>query len=64
MRSLLQLHFVKTGVLTLEEGALVGMLFNLRQSGDYEDFKQVTKEQIDELAPMTALLVDKLKTLI
>ena len=64
MRSLLQLQFVKTGVLTLEEGALVGMLFNLRQSGDYEDFKQVTKEQIDELAPMTALLVDKLKTLI
>ena len=58
VRSLLQLHFVKTGVLTLEEGALVGMLFNLRQSGDYEDFKQVTKEQIDELAPMTALLVD------
>jgi uncharacterized protein (UPF0332 family) len=64
VKSMLHLHFVKTGVLTLEDGALVGMLFNLRQSGDYEDFKQVTKLQIEELTPMAVRLVGKIKTLI
>ena len=62
--SLLHLHFVKPGILSLEEGSLLGQLFNLRQSGDYEDFKQVTKAQLDELTPRTEQLVDKLKKLI
>lgn len=64
VKSMIHLHFVKTGLLTLEDGALVGMLFNLRQSGDYEDFKQVTKPQIDELTPLVRRLIGKLKTLV
>jgi uncharacterized protein (UPF0332 family) len=64
VKSLIHQHFVRTGILTLEEGSLIGMLFNLRQSGDYEDFKQVTKEHIEELTPKTILLVKKIKTLI
>lgn len=63
VKSMLHFHFVKTGILTLEDGALVGLLFNLRQSGDYEDFKQVTKSQIDELTPLVVQFVEKLKTL-
>ncbi len=62
--SQMHLHFVKTGILSLQEGALLGQLFNLRQSGDYEDFKQVTKAQLDELTPLTEALIEKIKSLI
>ena len=51
------LHFVKTGILDLEDGALLSQLY----SSDYEDFKQVTAEQIQELFPKVSSLVDKLK---
>ena len=57
------LHFVKTGILDLEDGALLSQLYSLRQSSDYEDFKQVTAEQIQELFPKVSILVDKLKNL-
>ena len=62
--SQVNLHYVKTGKLALEYGALLGQLFSLRQSGDYEDFKQVTKEQFDELAPKTSEFVEMLKKLV
>lgn len=64
VKSMLHFQFVKTGILTLEDGALMGLLFNLRQSGDYEDFKQVSKSQIDELTPLVVQFVEKLKTLV
>ena len=62
--SQVNLHYVKTGKLAMEYGALLGQLFSLRQSGDYEDFKRVTKEQFDELAPKTIELVETLKKLV
>ena len=60
----INLHYVKQGILTLEDGALISQMFSLRQSSDYEDFKQVSKEQLDELFPMVSDLIDKLKNLI
>ena len=60
----ISLHYVKTGILSIDEGALISQMFNLRQSSDYEDFKQVTKENIEELLPKVYELVDKLKSLI
>ncbi len=60
----INLHFVKTGILTMDDGALFSHLFSLRQSSDYEDFKQVTKEQLEELAPLVRKLVEKLDGLI
>ena len=60
----INLHFVKTGILSMDDGALLSQMFSLRQSSDYEDFKQVTKEQLEELEPQTRNLVEKLKSLI
>ena len=60
----ISLHYVKTGILSIDEGALISQMFNLRQSSDYEDFKQVTKENIEELLPKVFELVEKLKSLI
>lgn len=58
------LHFVKTGILSLDDGALLSQMFSLRQSSDYEDFKQVSKEQLDELFPQVCNLAEKLKSLV
>lgn len=64
MIALINLHYVKTGTLSMDDGALLSQMFSLRQSSDYEDFKQVTKEQLDELIPKVGELVGKLKGLI
>lgn len=60
----INLHYVKKGILSFDDGALLSQMFSLRQSSDYEDFKQVTKEQLEELAPKVRELVDKMKNLI
>lgn len=60
----INLYYVKNGILSFDDGALLSQMFSLRQSSDYEDFKQVTEEQLEELAPKVRELVDKLKNLI
>lgn len=39
--------FVKTGIISKQSGRTYGRLFNLRQEGDYLDFKRLEKEDID-----------------
>ena len=58
------LHFVKTGILTTEEGALLKVMFNLRHEDDYEDFIDVERTDIEEFAPQVHCLVEKMKGLI
>ena len=64
MISQMNLLFVKTGILTFDDGALISQLFSLRQSSDYEDFKEVTQENIEELTPRVKELIKKLKNLV
>ncbi len=40
------LHFFKTGILPQEYGVLLGRLFEMRQSGDYEDKKDWKEEDV------------------
>lgn len=60
----IHLHFVKSGILTVEEGALFKVMFDLRHEGDYEDFIDVEREDIEEYTPQITVLVKKLKGLI
>ena len=60
----IHLHFVKTGVLTVEDGALFKVLFELRHEGDYEDFIDVERADIEEYTPQVTALVTKLKNLL
>lgn len=46
VRSLLNQHFVKTGVISKELGTLYNELFEARQEGDYVDFVQYDKTLI------------------
>ena len=39
-------HFVRTGILSIEEGKLLSRLFNMRQTGDYNDLFDWKKEDV------------------
>ena len=61
-----QMHknYIKTGILTVEEGSLFRVMFDLRHEGDYEDFVDVEREDIEEYIPRVKELVEKLKILV
>ena len=60
----MHMNFVKTGVLSTDEGALFKVMFDLRHEGDYEDFVDVEQMDIAEYTPQVCALVDKLKNLV
>ena len=60
----IHLNFVKTGILSDEEGALFRVMFNLRHEDDYEDFIDVERADIEEYTPQVKILVEKLKNLV
>ncbi|MBR1414517.1 MAG: HEPN domain-containing protein [Prevotella sp.] len=47
-------------LMTPEEGQLVRQLFGMRHEDDYEDFIDITEEQIKEYLPRVQNLIDKL----
>ena len=44
--TLFALNFVKTGVVSNEEGKLYRSLFELRQTGDYDEIKIIDKDDV------------------
>lgn len=56
--------YVRTQLLTLEDGQLVSSLYNMRQTGDYDDLYDWKQEDIEPLILPTKELLEKLKTLI
>ena len=58
------LHFVRTGLLSLEQGNLYKRLFELRQTGDYSDWIIVTEEDIIPLVEPVKKFLDKIEQLI
>jgi len=64
VRQMLGLHFVKTGLIKPELGKFYSQLFNKRQSGDYDDFVEYSKENIVELMPSAKKLIKAIEKLI
>lgn len=64
IKTMLGLHFVKTGRLQAKYGRIYQQLFENRQSGDYEDFIYCDKELYDELFPQAKEFVSVLNSLI
>ena len=54
------LSLVKTNILSAQDGRLLKVMFDLRHEGDYEDFIDVQKEDIEEYTPQVRTLVEKL----
>ena len=61
---MMSLHFVKTGKLEKEEGELLGRLFRMRQTGDYDDLSDWKEEEIMPMFPLVENLISKIRSLI
>lgn len=53
-------HFIKTGILSIEDSKLLSQLFTMRQTGDYDDLFDWKKEEILPLFPQVESLIKKL----
>ncbi|MGM9509596.1 HEPN domain-containing protein [Larkinella sp. GY13] len=63
-KHMLDLHFVKTGRLSVELGKFYGDLFNARQDSDYEDFIYFTSEDILPLLDKTNQFILAIRALL
>ncbi len=64
IKTMLGLHFVKTGKLEPRYGRIYQQLFENRQSGDYEDFVYCDIDLFNDLHPQAEDFVNKVSTLI
>ncbi|GJM43133.1 MAG: DNA-binding protein [Ardenticatenaceae bacterium] len=64
IKSMFNQHFVKTAVISKENGRLYNRLFNLRQEGDYVDFVSFEAVTIQPLIEETAVFIDKIRSLL
>jgi uncharacterized protein (UPF0332 family) len=64
VKTLLGLHFVSKGLLSNEYGKTFSRLFEIRHSGDYDDFVYCDKEMIDEYTPKVVDFIRAIKPLL
>jgi uncharacterized protein (UPF0332 family) len=64
VRQLFGLHFVKTGKIEPESGRFLARLFDLRQTGDYDDFVEFDKEKVMELLEPADKLISSIEKLL
>lgn len=64
VKSMKGIHFIKTRILSKEDGELLSRLFTMRQMGDYDDLFDWKEENILPLFPQVEALVKKIDNLI
>ena len=64
MIGLFGLNFVKTNIVPSELGKFYSQLFELRQTGDYDDWKIITEAEVMALAPKVELFLDTIEKII
>ena len=64
VKTMLGLHFVSKGLLEKEHGRIFSRLFEIRHSGDYDDFVYCDKEMADEYTPKVEAFIARIKELI
>ena len=62
--SLFGMHFVTTGIISKEQNKLYRKLFDLRQSGDYDDWFIVEEEDIIPMLEPTEKFIAEIENLI
>ncbi len=63
-RQLFGLYFIKTGIIEKDFGKFYSKLFDLRHTGDYDDFIDSTKEQVTGLLQPAINLITKIELII
>lgn len=64
VRSLFNLHYVKTGKVPKNIAQIYNDLFEKRQEGDYIDFVRFEEDQVKPLIPDTEKLLNHIKSII
>lgn len=64
VKTMLSLHFVSKDLLDKEHGKTFSRLFEIRHSGDYDDFVYCDQEMIDEYTPKAKAFVNAVKEII
>ncbi len=64
VRQMLGLHFIKTGKIDTELGKVFSELFDKRHSTDYDDFIELSREDVEDLLPKARLFVKAAENLI
>ena len=64
VKTMLGLNFVSKGLLSNEHGKTFSRLFEIRHSGDYDDFVYCDKDMVDEYTPKAAQFIETIKTLL
>lgn len=64
VKTMLGLNFVSKGLLDKEYGKTFSRLFEIRHSGDYDDFVYCDKEMTDEYIPKARAFVSEIKKLL
>ncbi len=57
-------HYVRTGILSGEDGILLARLQNMRHTGDYDDFLDWKKEDVEPYISKVEAFVEKIKRII
>ena len=61
--SLFNMYYVKTGILSVEDGRLFGNVFVFRQESDYDDFIDASEKDVKEYLPLVEQLVARIISL-
>lgn len=63
-RQMFGLHFIKTGIIPRESGKFFSEIFDMRQTGDYDDFIVFDKEDIMPMLIAANNLIVEIETLL
>lgn len=63
-KAMFELHFIRTGLVSIDWGKFYASLFNDRNDSDYEDFAVFTADDILPLLPQTDEFIGLIKSLI
>lgn len=58
------LHYVKTGKIEKDLGKFYSDIFDKRQTGDYEDFIDFTRDEVRELLSPTRNLISRINQIL
>lgn len=64
VRQAFGLHFVKTNLLPSDCGRIFSKIYDKRQASDYDDFREFTKEEVNNLYPQVLFLINEVDKLI
>lgn len=57
-------EFVHTGLISKEYGRFFSILYDYRQTGDYDDFIMMTEDKVKELYPQAVAFIEALDDLV